>query len=87
MAGTRWLSLRLTDAAPGRQTKPVVNIGISKRVAPKAVSRNRMKRLIREVLRRRVRLMPARIYWIRVEKFPADLSYALVESALVDLFK
>jgi ribonuclease P protein component len=80
------LTLRETDAPAGRNKKPAVNIGISKRVAPKAVVRNRMKRLIREALRKRIRTEPARIYWIRVDKIPADPSYALVESALVELF-
>lgn len=86
MTGACWMSLRVVPAASERAKKPVVHIGISKRVAPQAVRRNRMKRLIREALRRKIRLEPANVYWLRVDRFPADPDYALVENALVEAF-
>lgn len=86
MTGARWLSLRIVPAAPVRSGKPVVHIEISKRVAPQAVRRNRMKRLIREGLRRKVKLEAGSLYRLRVDRYPADPDYAKVERELLEIF-
>lgn len=86
MTGASWMSLRIVSADSGFANKPVVHIGISKRVAPQAVRRNRLKRLIREGLRRKIRLEPGNLYRIRVDRYPANPGYALVERELVQIF-
>ena len=85
MTGKKWLSLKIVESGPSH-SKPVVHIGISKRVAPLAVRRNRVKRLVREVLRG-LKLKEGRVYWLRVESVPAGLEYAMAEKVLLEVFK
>lgn len=85
MTGARWL--RVSKETSEKPQTAIVHIGISKRVAPLAVRRNRLKRLIREALRKKVRPEKGALYRIRIDRYPADLNYAQVERALVEAFK
>ena len=81
----RWMSLRVSKAVG--VGKPVVHIQLSKRVAPLAVRRNRIKRLIREALRLEICLSQGCVYWLRVERDPKNASYASVEKELKVVFR
>ena len=85
MIEKKWVSLR-TSVAKMAHSSAVVHIGISKRVEPLAVQRNRVKRLVREVLRG-LTLTVGQVYWLKIERVPARLEYKTVETALLEVFK
>ena len=79
--------MRVAPAVSRNAGRAVVHIGISTRVAPLATRRNRIKRLIREALRRSIQVEPGKLYRLRIDKIPAGITYAQVENDLVGLFK
>lgn len=81
------MSFRAMERLDKNRGKAVVFIGISKKVVPLATGRNRLKRLIREVLRKSVVLKDGMEYRIRVDKVPPGIDYQLVENTLVAFFK
>ena len=84
---TRWISLRTVSSDAPDLGRALVYIGIPKQVVPLATRRNRIKRLIREAIRKDVRFEPGMIYRIRVEKMPEEVTYARIEKDVLRLFK
>ncbi len=71
----------LTGARQPRSAKPSIFISIPKKVIPLATARNRIKRLIREAMRKNPYLNdPRKVYFFKVVKAPLRPSLAEVQS-------
>ena len=82
-AEARWLSVRVAQERP----EPYL-ISIPKSVVKLATRRNRLKRLIREVLRKDRKLPDTgRCYVFRVSRVPSEFSYGEVKKALEKLWE
>jgi ribonuclease P protein component len=82
-----WLSLKLLGRASGtriaKKARPMISI--PKKVAPLAVTRNRVKRLIREAVRLTGDPAPKKKYCFRVHRIPEKLNLEIVQKAVADV--
>lgn len=76
----RWLSLTVLDPVPPKSRR--VHISVPKRTVKLAVARNRIKRVLREAVRRDVFFERDGIYRLRVHEFPRKLNLALAQKVL-----
>lgn len=83
---TSWLTLRLSEPvlSTGRADSPKALISIPKKAIRLAVRRNRIRRLLREVLRREPRFGPERVYHFRVARQPDSPDYDSVRREALD---
>ena len=71
----------------GRGTRPRLGLAISKRVAPRAVDRNRIKRLIRESFRRNQHRLPVIDAVVMVRPIARHTESATLSAALDRLWQ
>jgi len=73
-AGANWLSLKvLENASKKPPAKPQIHISVPKKIVPLATRRNRIKRLIREAVRKEAFFGDAgKVYLFRVLRAPAE---------------
>jgi ribonuclease P protein component len=81
-----WLSLRVSESnnsGTKNQKKPAVFISIPKKHVVLATKRNRLKRLIREVIRSEPFFKRSgAVFFIRVNQMPASLEFPAVKEAI-----
>lgn len=85
---TGWLSLKITDQTAKQSLTglALLRISVPKKVIPLATQRNRIKRLIREVIRKKPVLKnPDKIYCFKVMRKKEDIDFRAASEAIDSL--
>jgi ribonuclease P protein component len=90
--GKPWLSLKVLDPATlkkprlRKKSKPLFFISVPKKTVRLATQRNRLRRLIREAVRKDARFVGSeKIYAFKVNAFPLGVKLKDVEESLKEL--
>jgi ribonuclease P protein component len=85
----RWLSLTVSQEkwSAGRTKKPLFLISIPKKIVRQAVRRNRIKRVLREVLRNKPFFEKTKVYVFKVLRSPETVNLESARQIIDELFQ
>jgi len=84
----RWLSLTVFDEKNPKNgaSKSPFFISVPKKIVPQAVRRNRIKRVLREVLRSKPFFKDKKIYFFKVLRCPQKIDFESAKILIHELF-